>query len=152
MRVNIYSLIDECKLVKEKGCNISVDSATQPSQIKSILDETVYLSHKAEEYIYMLAFNSNMKILGVFEISHGIVNAAICSPREIFIRALLCGATYIIITHNHPSGDMAPSLKDIDVTKRIQSAGEIINIHLLDHIIVTPNGYFSMKESETVEF
>lgn len=152
MRVNIYSLMDECKLIKEKGCNITVDSVIQPIHIKSILDQTVYLSHRAEEYLYMLAFNTKMKLLGIFEISHGSVNAAICSPREIFIRALLCGATYIIITHNHPSGDMAPSLKDIDVTKRIQSAGEIINIHLLDHIIVTPNGYFSMKESETVEF
>ena len=81
-------------------------------------------------------------------ISVGTVNASLVNPREIFMEALKYGASSIILLHNHPSGDETPSRNDILVTKRVAEAGEIMGIHLLDHIIIGDNKYTSLKEKE----
>ena len=81
-------------------------------------------------------------------ISIGTVNASLVNPREIFMEALKYGASSIILLHNHPSGDETPSRNDILVTKRVAEAGEIMGIHLLDHIIIGDNKYTSLKEKE----
>lgn len=94
----------------------------------------------------MIAFNTKMKPLGVFEVSHGTVNGTCCQPRELFIRALLCGATSIVWAHNHPSGECEPSKEDMAMTKRILDAGEIIGVKCLDHIIIGKDTYLSGKE------
>jgi DNA repair protein RadC len=104
------------------------------------------MQNLAEEHLYMIACDSKQKVLGVFEISHGSVNASIVSPREIFIRALLCGAVNIVITHNHPSGNSQPSKEDLQVTKRIAEVGKLMGINLLDHIIIGDN-CFSFNEN-----
>ena len=104
------------------------------------------LNKQSEEYVYMIALNTKCRPLGIFEVSHGAVNSSICNPREIFIKALLCGASGIILAHNHPSGDPTPSKEDERVYKRIKDAGNIIGIELLDNIIVG-NGYFSFREN-----
>lgn len=65
------------------------------------------------------------------------------------MKALLCGAVSIIVVHNHPSGDAAPSKEDINVTKRIKKAGEVIGIGLLDHIIIG-DGYYSFLENDLI--
>ena len=79
-------------------------------------------------------------------LSEGTVNSAILSPREIFIEALKYQAVFIIMVHNHPSGCPEPSAADIDATKRIMSAGELLGIHLSDHIIVGNDRYVSLLE------
>lgn len=152
MRVNIYSLEGENTLVKEKGLNCPVAEAKSPREIADILHHAVRLDCKAEEYMYMLAFNTKMNLLGLFEISHGTVNETMLSPREIYIRALLCGATSIILAHNHPSGDVMPSGVDISSTKNIIDAGKLLHIPLLDHVIVSQGDVFSIRESGFVEF
>lgn len=152
MRVNIYSLEGENTLVKEKGLNCPVAEAKSPREIADILHHAVRLDCKAEEYMYMLAFNTKMNLLGLFEISHGTVNETMLSPREIYIRALLCGATSIILAHNHPSGDLCPSEADIITTKYIRDAGKLLNIPLRDHVIVSREGVFSMLEEKIIEF
>ena len=81
-------------------------------------------------------------------ISVGTVDASLVNPREIFMEALKYGASSIILLHNHPSGDETPSRNDIFVTKRVAEAGEIMGIHLLDHIIIGDNKYTSLKEKE----
>ena len=152
MRVNIYSLEGENTLVKEKGLNCPVAEAKSPREIADILHHAVRLDCKAEEYMYMLAFNTKMNLLGLFEISHGTVNETMLSPREIYIRAFLCGATSIILAHNHPSGDVMPSEADIITTKYIRDAGKLLNIPLRDHVIVSREGVFSMLEEKIIEF
>lgn len=97
----------------------------------------------------MIATDTKQKVLGVFEISHGTVNTSLISPREVFIRALLCGADYIILVHNHPSGNSHPSMEDKKVTERIKECGELMNIKLLDHIIIGDD-YYSFQEIGTM--
>jgi DNA repair protein RadC len=76
----------------------------------------------------------------------GSLNASIVHPREVFKEALKWSAASIIVSHNHPSGDPAPSREDIAVTKRLVEAGEIIGIECLDHLIVGDGEFVSLKE------
>ena len=133
-------------LVKENSCNYPVDSLNNPQLVSAMLNEVFRLNRRAEEHVYMIALNTKSRPLGIFEISHGTVNLSICNPREIFIKALLCGAAGIILVHNHPSGDIKPSKEDMEVYKRIKEAGKIIGVELIDNIIVA-NGYFSFHEN-----
>ncbi|MBA4688609.1 MAG: JAB domain-containing protein [Candidatus Galacturonibacter soehngenii] len=120
-----------------------------PLSIVEFMNNVFSMDMFAEEYVYMLAFNTKMKLLGVFEISHGTCNMSPLAPREVLIRALLCGAVNIILVHNHPSGICEPSKEDITLTKRMKEACEIVKIPLIDHIIIGDD-YYSFKESSTL--
>ena len=91
-----------------------------------------------------------MILTSVFELSHGTVKMSVVSPREVFQKALLANAVAIVLLHNHPSGDPTPSKQDINVTKRLMEAGDIIGINVLDHLVIGRPGYFSLKENELV--
>lgn len=132
-------------LVKEETTNYDISSISSPSIIADMLNDVYRLNKQAEEYIYLIALNTKNKIIGVFEVSHGTVGFSLVSPREIFIRALLVGASNIILAHNHPSGELEPSADDIKTTNRVAEAGKLIGIQLLDHIICGLNEYRSLK-------
>ena len=85
------------------------------------------------------------------EISRGTVNMSVISPRELFIEALQKNAVYIILLHNHPSGDPMPSREDILVTQRIREGGSLLGIELLDHIIIGDNCYVSLAEQKLLK-
>lgn len=150
MRITTYrSELNEDQhnvIVKEKSCNYPVDSLSSPQIVVEMLNTVFRLKKQAEEHVYMIALNTKLKPLGLFEISHGTVNQSICNPREIYIKALLCGASGIVLAHNHPSGDVTPSKEDKTVYQRIKEAGQIIGIDLYDNIVVG-NGYFSFTEN-----
>ena len=98
-----------------------------------------------EEFKVILLNNSN-EVLGIFPMSKGGITACVVDVRLIFACALKANATNIIVAHNHPSGKLIPSSNDIDITQKIKSAGKILDISLLDHIIITPKGYYSFTE------
>ncbi len=106
------------------------------------------MRHRKQENMKLLMLNTKSKLVGEADISKGTVNASLISPRELFIEALEKGAVSIILLHNHPSGDPTPSEHDIFTTKRIQEAGKLIGIELLDHIIIGNNCYMSFAEEE----
>ena len=137
---------------KKKGINCPIENCRNTNDVFQIMHSTVCLEQKAEEYMYLLAFNERMHLCGLFEISHGTVSHTVCTSREIYIRALLCGTTQIILVHNHPSGDLCPSEADIITTKYIRDAGKLLNIPLRDHVIVSREGVFSMLEEKIIEF
>lgn len=116
-----------------------------PDDAATVGKEFMRIHEESEEYMYMICMNVKNKIIGVFEISHGTVNASLVQPREVFQKALLANAVSIIVMHNHPSGDCTPSREDIEVTKRLVEAGKIIGVEVLDHIIVGDR-YSSLKE------
>lgn len=134
-------------LEKEVSMNYPLLShkITSPGDAVVIGKEFMRIHEKPEEYMYMICMNTKNKVIGVFEISHGSVNASIVMPREVYQKALLANATSIIVMHNHPSGDCTASREDIEVTKRLVEAGKIVGIELLDHIIIGDT-YCSLKE------
>lgn len=109
------------------------------------------LRHEDREKLMVCMFDSQCVLLGEELISVGTINSSLVSPREIFSRALANQAVYIILLHNHPSGVPIPSVQDKLVTKRVQECGELIGIHLSDHIIIGDNKYFSFKEENLLD-
>ncbi len=81
-------------------------------------------------------------------ISIGTLNASLVHPREVFEPAIVLHSASIIIAHNHPSGELEPSKEDMEVTKRLKEAGFLLGIEIVDHIILTKNGYFSFEEKK----
>ena len=107
------------------------------------MENTRYLE---KEYVYILMFDSKHKLLKDVRLSEGTVNSSLLSPREVFTTALKFDAIYIVLVHNHPSGDPSPSRQDIEITDRVSSAGRMIGIELSDHIILGNNCYVSLAE------
>lgn len=79
-------------------------------------------------------------------VSVGDLSSSIVHPREVFAEAIRHSAASLIVAHNHPSGDPAPSPEDIAVTKRLAEAGELLGIEVLDHIVLGDNRWVSLKE------
>lgn len=100
----------------------------------------------SKERVYLMLLSSSHMLIKEVLLSEGLVNQTLISPREIFIEALRYEAVRIILVHNHPSGVPDPSKVDIQVTKRVIEAGQLLDIRLSDHIIVGNGCYFSMAE------
>lgn len=109
-----------------------------------MMNEVFWLKEKAEEYVYMLAFDTKIQMLGVFEISHGTFDSSFVDMKSVFTRALHVGASCIILVHNHPSGNVEPSKDDILVTERMKEAGKLLGIELIDHLIIGTGGFKSI--------
>lgn len=105
------------------------------------------LRHLETEHLFIVMLNTKHRFLGDFELSKGTINSSIASTREAFRTALRSNAVYIILMHNHPSGDPTPSREDIQTTKKFREAGMVVGIHLLDHIIIGDNRYVSLKQA-----
>lgn len=102
-------------LLDEENKNILVKESAQlyasekgqmntPAQIVHLCNDVLQANRLAEEHLWLLAFNTKNKLLGLFEVSHGTVNGSLITPREIFVRLFLCGAVRFVLVHNHPSG------------------------------------------------
>lgn len=150
MRINFYDAMltdgGRTTLVKEKAVNYDAGKMNTPESVVMIMRGLLHMEQMAEEHCYMVALNSSCRIIGMFLLSKGTVNAALITPREVYIRALLVGAVQIIVCHNHPSGGVTPSNQDLSVTKQLREVGELININLADHIIIGSDGFLSFKQ------
>lgn len=138
------------RLVKEQEVEYRVGAITDPEKIDKLGRDVLELDQMTEECFCIVAMDTKLNVIGTFEVSRGTVSASLVHPREVFKRALLCNASAIILLHNHPSGDPTPSNADIEVTIRLQEAGEILGVDVLDHIIIG-DGYVSLKEEKVIE-
>jgi len=98
------------------------------------------------EQFKILLLNRGGRILGIYEVSSGGVSGTVADPKLIFSAALKANASSLILSHNHPSGNTRPSEADRQLTRRIKMAGELLDISVLDHIIVTTEGYCSFAD------
>ena len=101
-----------------------------------------------QEHLRVLLLNTRNQVLATHEVYHGNVNTAVVRIGELFREALRQNAPCIIIVHNHPSGDPAPSSDDIAMTRQAIEAGELLDIEVLDHIIIAHGKFVSMKETK----
>jgi len=143
--VNISFL--NLKVVKESSGRYDVDKKIRCSDdVFNVAQHVIRAGEYAEENLWLITLDTKNNITGIFTVSTGSLNSSIVHPREVFKRAILQNSASIIICHNHPSGDPAPSPEDINITKRIYDAGKILGIELLDHIIIGDNKYTSLRE------
>jgi len=103
------------------------------------------LKGKKKEHFWVLCLDTRNKLINCKPVSIGSLDTSIVHPREVFKEAVSSSAASVIFVHNHPSGDPEPSKEDIELTKRLVKAGEIIGIDVLDHIIVCDKSYLSLK-------
>lgn len=104
------------------------------------------LRHEKQEQVWVCLFDTKCNLITDTMISSGTANASLVSPREIFAFALKNDAVYLVMVHNHPSGDPTPSEEDLAVTRRVADAGLIMDLKLIDHIIIGDRDYTSLKE------
>lgn len=137
------------RMIKESNINYKIgleQKITSPETIHKIAIEGLKIQEEPAEIFSIFTLNTKNNITGYFEITRGTLNMSIVHPRDVFQRALLQNANSIILLHNHPSGDPAPSNEDINITNRLKKAGEIIGIEVLDHIIIGDEiNYISLK-------
>ena len=103
------------------------------------------MRHFDREHFRAILLNTKNQVIGTDKVSVGTLNSSAVHPRELFRNAIKRGAASVILVHNHPSGDPAPSREDRDITQRIKEAGIIIGIEVLDHIIIGDNKFTSFK-------
>lgn len=102
-----------------------------------------FIRNKKQEYLVMLTLDGANRLIKTHTITIGTLTASLVHPREVFSPAMEDRAASIIIAHNHPSGSLAFSAYDIDVTKRIRDAGELLGITLIDHIVIAGDSFAS---------
>lgn len=104
------------------------------------------LADKLHEEFWILLLNRANKVIDKMSISSGGLTGTVADVRMIFNHAIQSQATSIVLSHNHPSGNLSPSQSDIDLTKKMVSAGETLDIKVLDHVIIGDNRYYSFAD------
>ena len=121
-----------------------LDRFTSPRQVFDYFHHEFRDSRK--EYFLTLLLDGKNRIIRRVQVSEGSLNQSIVHPREVFIPAVKESAAAIILVHNHPTGDPAPSSEDIAITRRLREAGDIMGIKVLDHIIIGDGEFVSFVE------
>lgn len=141
-----YNIVNEIKLIYTRKGN------TEKEVINSKDAADIFREHfdadqiDYRESFYSMYMNQANKILGIQKISESGITSSLVDIRIIMQGALLCNAVSFIIAHNHPSGNLTPSLEDINITQKIKEAAQLLNINLLDHCILTSEDYLSFAD------
>jgi DNA repair protein RadC len=139
----------------EAGRRTLVRGRRERVQIKSARDAAELLvpefGSRPVEQFGVLLLDTKHRVLRTTLLSVGTLDASIVHPRDVFREAASGGASAIVVFHNHPSGDPTPSGDDIALTRRLVTAGDLMGITVLDHVIVAENAFFSMKERDSLK-
>ena len=115
-----------------------------PQDVANLLQgEMAFLE---QEHIRVLLLNTRNRVQSIHEVYKGSVNSAVIRAGEMFRDAVRANAPAVILVHNHPSGDPAPSAEDVQITRQILDAGKLLDIEVLDHVILAQRGFVSLKE------
>jgi DNA repair protein RadC len=109
-----------------------------------------HFADRKQEHFICASLNGANEVIATRVVSVGLVNKTQVHPREVFADPLIDRASAVIVAHNHPSGSLEPSKEDIDITGQLKSAGEILGIRLLDHVIFNSKGYYSFLEKSLI--
>ncbi len=105
-----------------------------------------HFADRRQEHFICVSLNGANEVIAARVVSVGLVNKTQVHPREVFADPLTDRAAAVFVAHNHPSGTLEPSKEDIETTGRLRSAGKILGLRLLDHIVFNPKGYYSFLE------
>jgi len=136
--VRIAQIIREA----EEGVDYIICSPEDGAKIASR-----FIGRDDREVFFVMCLNTKNNVVPVHRCHVGSLNSSIVHPREVYKSAILNNAASVIIAHQHPSGDIKPSMEDINVTKRLVEAGKLLSIEVLDHLVVnSDNSFTSLKE------
>jgi DNA repair protein RadC len=131
-----------CRRTRQLYDGARLNTSTDAAEVVKALIGTEIV-----ETVVVLCVNVKRDVIAYHVMSRGTTDAALVSPRDVFRVALLANAMGVLIGHNHPSGDPSPSADDVRLTVRIREAGRLLGIELVDHVIVTPDRFVSLKDN-----
>ncbi|VUZ22973.1 JAB domain-containing protein [Acetobacterium wieringae] len=144
-RINLISL----KIVKEGSLLYDIRRLSTPMEAAGL--GKLFLEDLDREQVLVCCLDNKNQPVSISIVSTGTLNSSLIHPREVFKTAILSNAASIILFHNHPSGDPDPSQEDINISKRLIEAGNIIGIELLDHIVIgADDSYCSLKDRNLI--
>ncbi len=141
--MNNYSMEELLSMVQEKALSYSVDRVTSAADVYAALGE---YSCKQQEHFMLLTLDGASKVIEKRVIFVGTLNQSLVHPREVFKPAIEDGAAGVIIAHNHPSGTLEASRADVQITQRLKEVAKLVGIELLDHVIISKEGYYSFSD------
>ena len=143
-----WQTVSEIELIYKTKVKNSERPQIKSSKDAYILMLSAWDYNKIEffEQFKVLLLSQSNRVLGIYEVSSGGISGTLVDMRMLFAAALKAAAVGIIITHNHPSGKTSPSEADRNMTRKIREAGKLLDIPLLDHLIVTPDTYYSFAD------
>lgn len=140
----------EIKAALELGKRAMLSNHDSKSQVKTPADAAqllmLHMGLLEQEEVHTMLLDTRNRVMATPMIYRGSLNAASMRVGEVFKEAIRCNAASIIVAHNHPSGDPTPSAEDVAVTKALATAGKLLDIEVLDHIVIAHNRYVSLKE------
>ena len=143
-----WNIVSEVELVYK-----SKVKASQRPQLKRVADVAEFLRQnwdknriELQEHFKVILMNRNHRVLAIYEASTGGVAGTVADPKLIFMAALKMNASNLIISHNHPSGNLEPSQADKMLTQKIKDAAILLDMRLLDHVIITTEGFYSFAD------
>jgi len=132
------------QMVREGSFPYSPNPVRNSSDAAKIFQ--AYLAGADREYFVALLLNGKHRVNALNVVAIGSLSAALVHGREVFKPAVIANASSVILSHNHPSGDVSPSPEDIALTRRLVKAGEVLGIKVLDHIIIGEGQYMSFAD------
>jgi DNA repair protein RadC len=121
-----------------------INNSAQLAEVLQSILATEDMIGQQREHFWTIGLNIKNVVQYVELVSLGTLDASLVHPREVFRLAITKGVSAIVVGHNHPSGDVTPSKEDKEVTARLRACGELLGINVLDHVIITPDTYFSL--------
>jgi len=147
--LKIYkSVLGEVKATYCKKDKLKSFKVTSSNDVNQCIRALFPVDLSVREAFVCLYLNRNNRTIGYAVISIGGTSFTVCDPKVVFQHALLCNASSIVLIHNHPSGNIKPSLTDIELTKRLKKIGEFMSLEILDHLIIVDNKkkYYSFAD------
>jgi len=144
LKKHLKYIVPEMRLamIKEPGPNpLPIGS---PDDLEKFVEP---LKHYAEEFFVCFHLTARNEVCNYQVISHGSLSASLVHPREVFKGALIANSHAIIVAHNHPGGSLTPSKEDLETTETLIKAGDLMGVKVIDHIIVSSNGLYSLREN-----
>jgi DNA repair protein RadC len=141
------------RLVREGGFPAPEGYPSRGTPIKSAEDVYArmapYAAREIVEVLWLLCLDTQSRVIGEAPevVTRGILNSSLVHPREVFCAAIMARAAGVIIVHNHPSRDPAPSAEDCSITRQLLAAGKLLDIPMLDHVIIGEGRYLSFAEA-----
>ncbi len=138
----------------ELGRRIALEEMGDQPLISRPEDVYTYLCHRLrdekQEHVVVLLLNTKNRLIGDVTVTKGTLDSSLLHPREVYREAIRHSASSVILAHNHPSGDPTPSGEDVQITRRIYQAGQIVGIELLDHVVIGDGRWVSLKQQGVV--
>ena len=138
-----YTMTELLTMVKEKAQTYNIQRITSAQDVYSLLHE---YSTKDQEHFITITLDGQSKVIEKRIVHIGTLNQSLVHPREVFRPAIQDNAAGVIISHNHPSGTLEASRADIQITQRLKEVSKLVGIELLDHVIISREGYYSFSD------